>query len=81
MKNRQRFVRIIALGLAALMLFSLERVSGVAVDFEFLLLVESRIVAQDAEVVDFVVRAGGLVAELVAGEVEDFETFVVVFFI
>lgn len=58
-----------------------KRVSFVAVDFKLFELVELGFVAKDAEIMDFVVGARGLMTELVAGEVEDFETLSVVFFV
>ena len=56
-----------------------DRVRAVAIHFDLCKLVEGGVVFERAELMDFIVAARRLVAELVAGEVEDFQPAGVVF--
>ena len=80
MESRVDGVALIPSGKAALLLEELEEGLGiVAVDLHLLEARELRAVGQLAEVVDALVRTRGLLAKLVAGEIEDFKALGVIF--
>ena len=66
---------------AALLLFqvSVQRMLALAVDLDFGKLREGHVVIQPAEADDLSLGAGSLIAELVAGEVEDLKPLGLIF--